>query len=189
MHRRSFLLGLGSLIAAPAVVQAASLMPVRGVIMPAAPLFAFNGDPDTGFAGFPLTVYVDGARLGTVAEFADGMTPETAFPTLDEAIKHVDAFMGNNPGAAATIQMADGDYSMSRPFRATNGQVLAVHGRGPTTRVVSAASPHGAIAVERSIIELRDFDIAWHSRQNVILTTGRGTVVDTQNFAWPVRLF
>lgn len=31
--RRSFLLGLGSLIAAPAIVRASSLMPVRGIIM------------------------------------------------------------------------------------------------------------------------------------------------------------
>jgi hypothetical protein len=35
MHRRSFLLGLGaSLVAAPAVVRATSLMPVRGIVMP-----------------------------------------------------------------------------------------------------------------------------------------------------------
>jgi hypothetical protein len=35
MDRRSFLTGLGaSLIAAPAIVQAASLMPVRQIVMP-----------------------------------------------------------------------------------------------------------------------------------------------------------
>lgn len=31
--RRGFLIGLGALVAAPAVVRAASLMPVRGIIM------------------------------------------------------------------------------------------------------------------------------------------------------------
>lgn len=175
MHRRSFLLGLSSLIAAPAVVQAASLMPVRGIIMPVG----------------PLTVYVDGNRPESSTN--NGLSPQTAFRTLDEALKCVDAFMSDMPGAAATIQMADGDYSMSRPFRAMNGQVLAVHGRGPTTRVVSAASPHGAIAGECSLIELRDFDLAWHSRRNVILTTGSSfearyrSIVDPQaiHFAWP----
>jgi hypothetical protein len=35
LHRRSFLTGLtASLIAAPAIVRAASLMPVRGIVMP-----------------------------------------------------------------------------------------------------------------------------------------------------------
>lgn len=35
LHRRGFLLGLGAgLVAAPAIVRAASLMPVRGIIMP-----------------------------------------------------------------------------------------------------------------------------------------------------------
>jgi len=35
MHRRDFLFGLGaSVVAAPAVVHAASLMPVRGIVMP-----------------------------------------------------------------------------------------------------------------------------------------------------------
>jgi hypothetical protein len=35
MDRRSFLTGLGaSLVAAPAIVRAAGLMPVRGIIMP-----------------------------------------------------------------------------------------------------------------------------------------------------------
>lgn len=34
IQRRNFLVGLASLIAAPAIVRAASLMPVRGVIMP-----------------------------------------------------------------------------------------------------------------------------------------------------------
>lgn len=35
MNRRSFLFGAGaSLIAAPAIVHAASLMPVRGIVMP-----------------------------------------------------------------------------------------------------------------------------------------------------------
>ena len=33
--RRSFLIGLGSLIAAPAIVRASSLMPVGGVVMDA----------------------------------------------------------------------------------------------------------------------------------------------------------
>lgn len=35
MNRRGFLGGLGSLLAAPAIVQFASLMPVRGIIMDA----------------------------------------------------------------------------------------------------------------------------------------------------------
>lgn len=34
MDRRSLILGLGSLLAAPAIVRATSLMPVRGIIMP-----------------------------------------------------------------------------------------------------------------------------------------------------------
>lgn len=34
LARRSFLTGLGALIAAPTVVRAASLMPVRGIVMP-----------------------------------------------------------------------------------------------------------------------------------------------------------
>lgn len=34
LERRKFLTGLGALIAAPAVVRAASLMPVRGIVMP-----------------------------------------------------------------------------------------------------------------------------------------------------------
>lgn len=33
MNRRSFLTGLGSIVAAPAIVPFASLMPVRGIIM------------------------------------------------------------------------------------------------------------------------------------------------------------
>ena len=33
MNRRSFLTGLGSLVAAPAIVPYASLMPVRGIVM------------------------------------------------------------------------------------------------------------------------------------------------------------
>lgn len=37
MNRRSFLAGLGSLIAAPAIVRASSLMPVRGIVMPVSP--------------------------------------------------------------------------------------------------------------------------------------------------------
>lgn len=32
--RRGFIAGLASLIAAPAIVQASSLMPVRGIVMP-----------------------------------------------------------------------------------------------------------------------------------------------------------
>jgi hypothetical protein len=32
--RRAFLSGLGSIIAAPAIVKASSLMPVRGIVMP-----------------------------------------------------------------------------------------------------------------------------------------------------------
>lgn len=34
LSRRSLFSGLGALIAAPAVVKAASLMPVRGIVMP-----------------------------------------------------------------------------------------------------------------------------------------------------------
>lgn len=34
LHRRTFLTGLGALIAAPAIVRVASLMPVRGIVMP-----------------------------------------------------------------------------------------------------------------------------------------------------------
>lgn len=37
--RRGFLIGLGSLlVAAPAIVRAASLMPVRGIVMPVEPV-------------------------------------------------------------------------------------------------------------------------------------------------------
>ena len=35
LARRKFLVGLGALIAAPAIVCAARLMPVRGIILPA----------------------------------------------------------------------------------------------------------------------------------------------------------
>ncbi len=35
MHRREFLRGLGAAIAAPAIVHAAGLMPVRGIVMDA----------------------------------------------------------------------------------------------------------------------------------------------------------
>lgn len=39
MNRRGFLTGLGvTLIAAPAIVRAASLMPVRGIVMPTEPM-------------------------------------------------------------------------------------------------------------------------------------------------------
>lgn len=36
MNRRGFITGLTSLIAAPAIVKASSLMPVRGIIVPVA---------------------------------------------------------------------------------------------------------------------------------------------------------
>lgn len=35
MNRRGFITGLASLVAAPAIVKAASLMPVRGIVMAA----------------------------------------------------------------------------------------------------------------------------------------------------------
>lgn len=39
MNRRSFFTGVGaSVLAAPAVVRAASLMPIRGIVMPLPPL-------------------------------------------------------------------------------------------------------------------------------------------------------
>jgi hypothetical protein len=38
--RRSFITGMAALIAAPAIVRASSLMPVRGIIMDAAPQYA-----------------------------------------------------------------------------------------------------------------------------------------------------
>lgn len=45
MNRRGFLRGLGSLIAAPAIVQASSLMPVRGIIMPTELLTVYGASP------------------------------------------------------------------------------------------------------------------------------------------------
>lgn len=36
--RRSFITGLSALIAAPAIVRVSSLMPVRGIVMPAMPV-------------------------------------------------------------------------------------------------------------------------------------------------------
>lgn len=44
VNRRSFLTGLGSLIAAPAIVRASSLMPVRGIVMPTQSLPLVLGD-------------------------------------------------------------------------------------------------------------------------------------------------
>lgn len=49
--RRSFLRGLGAtLIAAPAVVRAASLMPIRGIVQP----ISLEGVPLTFDGGFPM---------------------------------------------------------------------------------------------------------------------------------------
>lgn len=55
MNRRGFFLGLGaSLVAAPAIVRAASLMPVRGIVMPItdAPWVDFPSAPAWSFAQF-----------------------------------------------------------------------------------------------------------------------------------------
>lgn len=40
--RRGFLAGLSAIIAAPAIVRASSLMPVRGIIQPIAPTFPWH---------------------------------------------------------------------------------------------------------------------------------------------------
>jgi hypothetical protein len=53
MHRRSFLTGLGALVAAPAVVQFASLMPVRGIIMPTRIIVVIKY---AGMVGGPLRI-------------------------------------------------------------------------------------------------------------------------------------
>ena len=39
LHRRSFLAGLGALIAAPAIVRITSIMPVRAIVLPRHPLY------------------------------------------------------------------------------------------------------------------------------------------------------
>lgn len=43
LSRRGILTGLASLIAAPAIVRAESLMPVRGIIMPPRPMLTSRG--------------------------------------------------------------------------------------------------------------------------------------------------
>jgi hypothetical protein len=46
IHRRSFLTGLAATLAAPAIVRAASLMPVRGIVMDVQqPIAHLNGVP------------------------------------------------------------------------------------------------------------------------------------------------
>lgn len=42
LARRGFLMGLGSLVAAPAIVRAASLMPVKAIVVPAKHEFIFR---------------------------------------------------------------------------------------------------------------------------------------------------
>lgn len=74
MNRRSFLFGVGaSMIAAPAIVRAASLMPIRGIVMPIAeesfPVGTVFLDTNTLYnvcftAGGDLEIYlVDGTPL------------------------------------------------------------------------------------------------------------------------------
>ena len=82
MDRRSFITGLGALIAAPAIVKASSLMPVRGIIMPREPIglelagrtFRYviegsDGEYERGYATYsPSTQVVSGiiTRRNTV---------------------------------------------------------------------------------------------------------------------------
>lgn len=79
MNRRSFLTGLAAAIAAPAIVNAASLMPVRGIVMPVGNVTWFVGQ--------------------NFGEIEDG-TALNAFKTWQRAIDH---FLSLDPGGDLTL--------------------------------------------------------------------------------------
>jgi hypothetical protein len=68
--RRGFLSGLGAVLAAPAVVRAANLMPVRGIIMPAPLRLTLTGAGHGLHAGdlitFPGATSLPQGLAGTV---------------------------------------------------------------------------------------------------------------------------
>jgi hypothetical protein len=93
IKRRSFLTGLASALAAPAIVRASSLMPVRGIIVPwRVPLVGGT------------TLYVE--MIGNDSN--DGLSPLSAFRTLQRAYECVGDL--NLDGAPITIEVGAGDY-------------------------------------------------------------------------------
>lgn len=73
MNRRGFLLGLGtSIIAAPAIVRAASLMPVRGIVMPVAM-------PSDVFRIIHRSIMADARKAFDVYIYMDDLHPRLRF--------------------------------------------------------------------------------------------------------------
>jgi Protein of unknown function (DUF1565) len=88
MDRRGFLAGLGALIAAPAIVRASSLMPVRRL-----PLLG------------RVTLHVDKVLY---VRFPDG-SPERPFRTIQGAMRAAQNLRSSIP----IIQLASGEYEVA----------------------------------------------------------------------------
>ena len=79
--RRSFLAGLGGIVAAPAIVPYASLTPVRGIVMPIGGLSPLKPEPSEHVQGIPTLMRLYKAGLYDLQE-AEGLARETEHRAL-----------------------------------------------------------------------------------------------------------
>ena len=113
--RRAFLIGL---LAAPAIVQASSLMKVRGIIMPVREKLV--GD---------LTIYVDHYK-------------PNAFRTIQAAMDYIEKFYPLG-GEAITVQIGPGTYEGPIKADLHNNLIVKGHHEGGndyTTNIVAPPS-------------------------------------------------
>lgn len=93
--RRKFLIGASALIAAPAIVKASSLMPVRGTIMDSGPVLQLPSSP----MYFRYVIATESGLLSNVKwwDFESNI-----------ALQHGDTFRINLEDGKGTVTFADG---------------------------------------------------------------------------------
>jgi hypothetical protein len=93
IQRRSFLIGLASLLAAPAIVRAESIMPMRAVIIPL---------PDPLVPGHPLAIVADGNRTSVFpcGRFRGPESGKGVLKPLSHRLRHIEEY---RPGGRKPI--------------------------------------------------------------------------------------